>query len=146
MAKMIFLNLPVADVARATAFYEAIGFVKNDAFSNEQASAMGWSDEISVMLLDHGFFKSFLPADRAIGDAHRSAQALVCLSFDSREAVDAIVEAAGAAGGVADVRDRQDMGFMYSRAFADPDGHIYEPMWMDVSAATQEMSAEPEAA
>lgn len=143
MAKMIFVNLPVADVARATAFYEAIGFRKNETFSNESASAMEWSDAISVMLLSHDFFRGFLPEGHGIGDAHRSAQALICLSFDSREAVDAVTVAAAASGGTADVRAVQDMGFMYSRAFADPDGHIYEPMFMDMAAAQTARAAEP---
>lgn len=137
--KMIFVNLPVTDVAKSTAFYEALGFTKDARFSNEQASAMSWSDTITVMILAHDFFSTFTP--RPIADAHASTQMLLCLSRDSREEVDAIVEAAGAAGGTADIRDRQDMGFMYSRAFADPDGHIYEPMFMDLEAA---MSAFPD--
>ena len=131
MAKMIFVNLPVADVARATAFYAAIGFRKNETFSNESASAMEWSDTISVMLLAPDFFRGFLPEGHGIADAHRAAEALICLSFDSREAVDAVTDAAAAAGGRADVREPQDMGFMYSRAFEDPDGHAFGPFWMN---------------
>lgn len=135
MPQMIFVNLPVKDVARATAFYEAIGFTKDERFSNAQASAMTLSDTISFMLLGHDFFQTFTP--KPIADAHATTEVLLCISRDSREAVDAIVEAAAGAGGKADVRERQDMGFMYSRAFEDPDGHVFEPMFMDMEAAMQ---------
>lgn len=131
MAKSIFINLPVADVAKATAFYEAIGMTLNAQFSNAQASAMIWSDEISFMLLDHAFYQTF--TGKQIADAHTTSQMLLCLSQDSRAAVDGIVEAALAAGG-AEPRGPQDMGFMYGRTFEDLDGHTFEPMWMDVSA------------
>ena len=138
MASMIFVNLPVADVARATAFYEAIGMTRNAQFSNEQASAMVWADTISFMLLDHAFYQTF--TGKQIADAHQTSEVLLCLSRDSRAEVDAIVEAALEAGGV-EPRPPQDLGFMYGRAFEDPDGHTFEPMWMDVgamSAATKE--------
>lgn len=134
MAKMIFVNLPVKDVARSTAFYEAIGFTRDARFSNEQASAMQWSDEITVMILDHEFYSTFIP-HKTIADTSTTNAVLLCLSFDSRAAVDAITQKAAAAGGRADIRPVQDMGFMYGRSFEDPDGHIYEPMFMDMAAA-----------
>ena len=140
MAKMIFVNLPVKDVARSTAFYEALGFTKDTRFSNEMASAMQWSDEITVMILGHDFYQSFIP-HKTIADSTKTNEVLLCLSFDSRAAVDAITEKAAAAGGKADVREPQDMGFMYGRSFEDPDGHLYEPMFMDMAAA---MAACPE--
>lgn len=139
MPQMIFVNLPVADVAKSTAFYEAIGFTKDERFSNEVASAMKLSDEISFMLLSHDFFKSFTP--KAIADSKATTEVLICISRESRADVDAIVERAAAAGGRTDVREVQDMGFMYSRAFEDPDGHMFEPMHMDMEAA---MAAFPE--
>jgi uncharacterized protein len=132
MTKMIFVNLPVADVARATAFYEAVGFTRDPRFSNEVASAMVWSDTISIMLLGHDFFRTFTP--KPIADSHAATAHLLCLSRDSREDVDAITEAAAKAGGRIDVRPAQDMPFMYGRSFEDLDGHIFEPMWMDVAA------------
>ena len=133
MPQMIFVNLPVKDVAKSTAFYEAIGCTKDERFSNEMASAMQLSDEIVFMILGRDFFQTFTP--RPIADAHSVTEVLICISRDSREAVDAIVEAAAAAGGKADVREKQDMGFMYGRSFEDPDGHIFEPMHMDMEAA-----------
>jgi len=139
MLKTIFVNLPVADVARSTTFYEKLGFERNAAFSNEQASAMIWSDTISIMLLDRAFFQTFTP--RGIADADAVTEVLLCLSFDSREEVDRITDAAGAAGGTADIRPPQDMGFMYGRSFADPDGHIFEPMFMDMAAAGHGMAS-----
>jgi predicted lactoylglutathione lyase len=129
---MIFVNLPVSDVARATAFYEALGFRRNPMFSNEQASAMVWSDEINVMLLDRAFYATF--TDKTLIDAHTTSGVLLAISQDSREEVDAITEAALAAGG-RETRERQDMGYMYGRAFEDPDGHVWEPMFMDMAAA-----------
>lgn len=139
MAKMIFVNLPVADVARSTAFYESLGMVKDPRFSNEVASSMQWSDTIVFMILDKGFFGTFTP--KTIADATTTTEVLIALSLDSRAEVDAIVEKAGAAGGIADVRPAQDMGFMYSRAFADPDGHMFEPLHMDEAAAVEALSA-----
>jgi len=132
MTQMIFVNLPVTDVVRATAFYEAIGFTKNEAFSNEQASGMIWSDAIQVMLLDHKFYATF--TDKSIIDARTHSGVLLCLSFDSREAVDDIHRRAKAAGGH-EARAIEDHGFMYGGAFDDPDGHGWETMWMDPSAA-----------
>ena len=132
MAKMIFLSLPVADVARSTAFYEAIGFEKNRQFSSEQASSMMWSDTITVMLLDKRFYRTFTP--KRIIDAHTTSGVLIALSFDSRAEVDAISEAAVAAGG-REAHGPEDQGFMYSRAFEDPDGHGFGPFYMDMAAA-----------
>ena len=134
MSKMIFVNLPVADVAKSTAFYEALGLTKDARFSNEMASAMSWSDAITVMILSRDFYQTFIP-HKSIADSTKTNEVLLCLSFDSRDAVDAITEKAAAAGGKADVRPAQDMGFMYGRSFEDPDGHIYEPMFMDMNAA-----------
>lgn len=131
MAKMIFVNLPVADVARSTAFYEAIGFEKNPQFSNEQASCMVWSDTIYVMLLAHQFYSTF--TTKPIADTHKVNAALICLSQDSRAEVDSFTNKALAAGG-RETREAQDMGFMYGRAFEDLDGHTFETMYMDMAA------------
>lgn len=133
-SRKIFVNLPVADVAKSTAFYEALGFTRDPRFSNEQASSLQWSDNIVVMILDREFYKGFTPG-KDIADTARVSQVLLCLSFDSRDAVDDIVNRAVAAGGKADVCPKQDMGFMYGRSFEDLDGHIYEPMFMDMDAA-----------
>lgn len=131
MPQMIFVNLPVSDLARAVAFYEAIGATKNEEFSDDTAAGMAFSDTIHVMLLTHAKFGEF--TTRAIA-GRDTAEALFCLSRDSREAVDAIVADALAAGGVADPTPTQDYGFMYGRSFEDPDGHIWEVMWMDLDA------------
>ncbi len=140
MTKMIFVNLPVTSVTRAAAFYEALGFTKNDMFSNEQAAAMEWSDTISVMLLDTAFYATF--TDKALIDARTTSGVLLAISRDTREEVDAITQAAIDAGG-RETRERQDMGFMYSRAFEDLDGHTWEPMFMDMAAAAEAIG-EPE--
>lgn len=132
MAKMIFVNLPVDDVARATKFYEALGFVQDPRFSNEQASSMQWSDTIVFMLLDKAFYQTF--TSKRIADTHATSAALLCLSRDSRAEVDSMTEAAIAAGG-REHNESQDHGFMYGRSFEDPDGHILEVMHMDMAAA-----------
>ena len=137
MTKMIFVNLPVADLPKSKAFYEAIGFTNNPQFTNDQAAAMMWSDAIVVMLLRHEFWKTF--TSKTIPDAHASAQVMLCVGMDGREAVDSIVGAAAGAGGKADPNPAQDMGFMYGRSFEDPDGHIWEPMWMDPKVAAGEI-------
>ncbi|WP_374405983.1 VOC family protein [Pelagerythrobacter sp.] len=135
MAKSIFINLPVTDLPRSMKFYEAVGFANNPMFTNEQAAAMAWSDEIVVMLLTHDFWKTF--TDKTIPNAHDSAQVLLCLSQDSKDAVEAIVGKATAAGGKADPTPQQDLGFVYGRSFEDPDGHIWENAFMDMSAVPE---------
>tara|TARA_R110000751_G_scaffold2018_11_gene9569 strand:- start:395838 stop:396269 length:432 start_codon:yes stop_codon:yes gene_type:complete len=140
MSKMIFVNLPVTDLARSTAFYEAVGFTKNPKFSNERGSAMVWSDTIHLMLLTHDFWKTF--TDKQIADASKVAQVLLCLSRESKADVDSMVAQAEAAGGALDPTPVQDMGFMYGRSFEDPDGHIWETMWMDPQAAAEGPPAE----
>lgn len=133
MPKMIFVNLPVKDLAASIRFYKAIGCEQNMQFSNEQAAMMVWSESISFMLLTHEYFGTF--TSKRIADAQQTCEVLLALSRDSREEVDTITQAAAANGGKADVRPPQDMGFMYGRAFQDPDGHVFEPMWMDMAAA-----------
>ena len=142
MPKMIFVNLPVTDLATSKAFYEAVGAINNPAFSDDSAACMVVSDTIHVMLLTHAKWRQF--TDRAIPDAHASAQVLLCLSCDSKDEVLAYVDLAVAAGGSADPTPEQDHGFMYGRSFADPDGHIWEVMWMDMAAAAG--ATEPQAA
>src|SRR5690606_38690859 len=124
MAKMIFVNLPVTDLKRSMAFYEAVGFTNNPELTNEQAAAMAWSDEIVVMLLTLEFCKTCTA--KAIPGARAVAQELLCLSQDSKEAVVAIGNKADKAGGRTEPTPKQDMGFMYGRSFEDPDGHIWE--------------------
>lgn len=140
MPKLIFVNLPVTDLGRSTAFYEAIGGEKNPQFSDETASCIVLSETIHVMLLTHDKYRQF--TSKPIADAHAASQVLICLSEQSREAVDATVDKASAAGGAADPGPTQDYGFMYGRSFEDPDGHHWEVMWMDMDAAQAAM-AEP---
>lgn len=139
MAKLIFVNLPVSDLTRANAFYQAIGAVKNPQFSDDTASCMVFSDTIHAMLLTHDKYRQF--TTKTIADARTTSEVLICLSADSREAVDEMIGKARAAGGVLDPTPQQDFGFMYGRSFEDPDGHIWEVMWMDVEAAAKAMAA-----
>lgn len=132
MAKMIFLNLPVRDLAAATAFYVALGGEVNPQFSDEQTTSLVLSDAIVVMLLTHERYGQF--TTRPIGDARQWSQALIALSSESREAVDATVTRTAAAGGRADPNPLQDHGFMYGRSIEDPDGNVWEVVWMDPAA------------
>ena len=131
MARMIFVNLPVADLAAARAFYEAIGATNDPRFTDETAACMVFSESIHVMLLTHEKFSQFTP--KRIADAHATSEVLIAISADSRAAVDEITEKALAAGG-REPREKQDYGFMYARSFEDLDGHIFEPAWMDMDA------------
>jgi uncharacterized protein len=127
----LYINLPITDLARATTFYEALGFAKNSQFSNEDASAMIYDETLSVMLLTHGFYAGFL-GKKTISDAHTTTEVLNALQLDSREAVDTFFDKAITAGGQKTI-EAYDHGFMYGRDFEDPDGHIWEAFWMDVS-------------
>jgi predicted lactoylglutathione lyase len=132
MSNMIFLSLPVQDLAAATRFYEAIGCRKNDQFSDANTSSMAFSETITFMLLTHDYYATYTA--KPIADAHRTSGMLIGLSLDSREAVDTVVEAAAATGGKADVRAARDMGFMYQRTFEDGDGHLFEMVWFNPAA------------
>jgi hypothetical protein len=132
---MIFVNLPVEDLDRSKALYEALGFANEPKFTNEAAAAMVLSDAIVVMLLTRPFYSTF--TRKPIADARTSSEVLLCISCDSPTEVDRITDAAAANGGKADVEQKQDHGFMYGRNFEDPDGHIWEPMWMDPKFAEQ---------
>ena len=132
MSKMIFVNLPVRDLAASTAFYVALGGTVNPQFSGERSSSVMFSDAIGVMLLTHDHYREF--TKRPIGDARRESQAMIALSVDKRDAVDATLTRAVAAGGSADPNPVQDHGFMYNRSVEDPDGYVWEIMWMDAAA------------
>jgi len=131
MSKMIFISLPVADLDTSMTFYKSIGFVNNPHFTDDTAACMVWSEAINVMLLTHAKWYTF--TSRPIPPSTSSEVALG-LTCDSREAVDAMNEAAAANGGTADINPIQDHGFMYGRDMADPDGHIWGAMWMDPAA------------
>ena len=133
MSKLIFINLPVTDLDRSKAFYEAVGATNNPGFTDETAACMVLSETIHVMLLTHDKWRQF--TDRPIVDARQQAQVLLCVSEESREAVIAKVDKAAAAGGQPDPTPSQDYGFMFGRSFEDPDGHIWEVMWMDPNDA-----------
>ena len=139
MSKLIFVNLPVSDLARATAFYQTVGAEKNEQFCDGTASCMVFSETIHAMLLTHDKFRQFTP--KKIADAKTHSEVLLCLSADSREAVDDMIDKAQRAGGGVDPCPKQDYGFMYGRSFEDPDGHIWEVMWMDAAAANAPQAA-----
>jgi uncharacterized protein len=131
MPKMIFVNMPVADIKKSMAFYESLGFKNNPSFTDDTAACMVWSDTINVMLHTHAKWRTF--TKRPIPPA-TSSEVMLALSCDSRAAVDAMNRAAVANGGMADVNPVQDLGFLYNRNLADPDGHVWEAVWMDPSA------------
>jgi uncharacterized protein len=133
MSKMIFVNLPVHDLRKSTAFYEAVGGTKNPQFSDEASSCMVFSEAIYVMLLTHDKYKTF--SQRPIADAHKTSAALIALTVEDRTMVDSIVDLAAATGGVADPNPKQDHGFMYGRSYEDPDGNVWEIIWMAAAAS-----------
>lgn len=122
MPTQIFVNLPCKDLPRSKAFFESLGYAFNPTYTNEQGACMVVSDTIHVMLLDEPFFAGF--TKKPVADAHQTTEAIVCLSLDSRAAVDEIVARAKAGG--AQPKEPQDHGFMYEHGFADLDGHQWE--------------------
>jgi predicted lactoylglutathione lyase len=131
MDRMIFINLPVADLPRAVAFYESVGATRNRQFSDDTAAMVTFSQAINVMLLTHARWATF--TDRPIADP-KSSEVLLALSNESRAAIDALIDTAVKAGGQADPCVKQDHGFMYGRSFTDLDGHVWESVWMDPAA------------
>lgn len=135
MPKMIFVNLPVTDLPKSMAFYEALGFTNEPRFTDETAACMVLSETIFVMLLTHDKWKSF--TKRPIPDS-KSSEVMLALTCDSRDEVNKLVDTAATKGGTADVNPPQDYGFMFSRSFVDPNGHLWEPLWMDPAVASGE--------
>jgi predicted lactoylglutathione lyase len=142
--QMIFVNLPVSDLQRSRRFLEALGAVNEPRFTDETAAMMSFSESIHVMILTHDKFGQFTP--RPIADAKSGSEVLIALSRESRESVDSSVERAVSAGGTADPAPKQDYGVMYGRSVTDPDGHIFELVWMDAAAAERGADAVAEAA
>ena len=131
MPQMIFVNIPVTDIPRSRTFFEALGYKINEQFSDQTAACIVVSDAIYFMILNHERFQGF--ATKPLADPAKGTAVMIALSQDSRAAVDAITAAAVKAGG-SEPKPAQDMGFMYSRTFHDPDGNVFEPMWMDPAA------------
>jgi len=139
MSKMIFVNLAVADLERSKRFYEGIGFRNEPKFTDDTAAMMSLSHEINVMIMTREKFLHFSP--RPIANAREVAQVLLCYSADSRQAVDATIADVERAGGVIDPTPADDYGLMYGRSFEDPDGHLWQVMWMDPTAVEQGAAA-----
>ncbi|MFD4294595.1 VOC family protein [Rhodococcus sp. NPDC058505] len=131
MSRMLFANLPVSDVTATRKFFDGLGFEFNDQFCDEQTACLVINDQAMVMLLEEPKFRVFIADD--ICDTSSAREVLLCVSADSREEVDTLVDGAIAAGGSAWM-EPHDNGFMYSRAFRDLDGHVWEVMWMDMQA------------
>lgn len=120
LAKKIFINLPVASLARSLAFFEALGFARNPQFTAEDGGCITISDSIHVMLCPHAKFREFTP--KAICDTSQAVEVLLNLQCESRAEVDRLVASAIAAGG-SSYDQQEDFGFMYTHSFVDPDGH-----------------------
>jgi len=137
VAKQIFVNLAVKDLKRTMDFFTGLGFSFNPQFTDEQAACMIIGENIYAMLIVESYFKTF--TRKAVSDASNTSEVLTALSLESRERVDRIADKALASGGSPNI-DAQDHGWMYSRSFQDPDGHIWELLYMDES----QLPASPE--
>jgi predicted lactoylglutathione lyase len=132
--RSIYVNLAVEDLARSVAFFTALGFTFDPKLTDESATAMIVNDQATVMLLVRGRFADF--TQKELVDATAQTEAILALSADSREAVDALADAALAAGG-SPANEPMEMDFMYGRSFDDPDGHLWEVFWMDLAAVEE---------
>ena len=126
MARMIFPNLPVKDVAASRAFWTRLGFTFNEEFCSGDAACLVINDMASVMLLREDFFHAFHGTR-----SHTGTEAMICVTAHSREDVDQLCARAGEAG--AEVMGSVDESPMYGGSFRDPDGHIWEVLWMETS-------------
>lgn len=134
MSRLLFLNLPVADLPASRAFFGTLDFSFDERFCDDQAACMVVSDQAYVMLLARDRFADFVT--KPVADARESTALTVAISAESRKAVDAFTETALTAGATP-AKDPQEYGFMYQRSFHDLDGHLWEVMWMDPVAADQ---------
>ena len=129
MAKKVFMNMAVKDVKKSKEFFSKLGYTFNDQFSDDTSFCMVISDDIYAMMMTHEKFGTFSPKE--VCDTGKSQEVLICLTQESRAAVDDIVAKALAAGGTLAQKEPQDMGFMYGNSFYDLDGHAWENFWMD---------------
>lgn len=133
-SRMIFVNLPVSDVAASRAYFDALGFGFDEKFTDASCACMIVSEQAYVMLLDRTYFAGF--TSKPIADAHASTEAIICVSAEDRAGVDAFADAGLAAGGTP-AGEPMEYGFMYGRSFHDLDGHLWEVMWMSEEAVEQ---------
>ncbi|WAL45883.1 VOC family protein [Rhodococcus pyridinivorans] len=146
MSRMLFVNLAVENVAASRAFFDTLGFTFNDMFCDENTACLEINEQTYVMFLEKPRFRDFINDE--ICDTTKARESLMCVSADSREGVDALVDGAIAAGGSEWVttgaqKAQEEMGdFAHQRAFRDLDGHVWEVMWMDMSAAAQAWAPE----
>ena len=136
MFRQIFVNLPIKDMARSRAFFEALGLTFNARFTNEQGACLEIGENFYAMLLVEPFFQGF--TTKPISNAHQATEVLLALSVDSRTEVEEVVRKAVAAGATTP-NAPQDHGFMFQHGFADLDGHQWEVFWMDEAAAPAQM-------
>lgn len=125
----IYINIPIKDLKKTVAFFSELGFSFNQMFTNEKAACMILNEKANVMLLLESFFKTFIKKE--ISDAHKNTEVLLAIMLKSREEVDLFVDKAIAMNAI-EAREPQDLGYMYSRAFSDLDGHIWEVGYMDM--------------
>ncbi|MBX9682468.1 MAG: VOC family protein [Hyphomicrobium sp.] len=133
MSTKMFVNLPVKDLKKSMAFYKALGFTFNPQFTDDTAACMVISEHNYAMLLTHEKFASF--TTKPTPDAHQTTGVLVALALESKTAVDDMVAKAIKSGGK-EPKPKQDYGFMVQRTFEDPDGHTWEPFFMDPATVT----------
>lgn len=126
----VFINLPVKDLEKSKAFYQTLGYTINPQFTDKTGACVVISEDIYSMLLTYDKYNYFVKKD--IADANKTSEVINALSTDSREKVDQMMEKVFAAGGK-EIRNPEDYGWMYGRAYEDPDGHIWEIFWMDPS-------------
>lgn len=134
MEPSVFINLPANDLERTRKFYEALGCVLDERFSDENAASLAWPNGVVFMMLKPEFLGTF--TTKPIIDPAESVQAMIAFNKDSREDVDAAIEA-GVGNGGEEAREPQDLGFMYGRALHDPDGNVIEFVFMDMAAAAE---------
>ena len=140
MATKIFVNLPVKDLVKTKAFFAHLGYTFNPQFTNDDAACMVISEDIYAMLLTEPFFKGFI--QKEIVDAKNATEVLVCLSAESRQAVDTMVSKAVEAGGKALPNKQEHGDFMYGWGYEDLDGHHWEVMWMDMGKTPADLAAQ----
>ena len=127
----IFVNLPVKDLEKSKAFFTGLGFHFNPKFSDDKAGCLVIGDDVFFMLLAEPYFKTFIKKE--VADATRTTEAILALTCESKAKVDELVDKALAAGAKS-FNETKDLGFMYNRSFQDPDGHLWEMVWMDPAA------------
>ena len=132
MIKQFWINLPVKNIEKSIEFFTRLGFKFKTEYNNPNSACMLLGESNTVcMLFDEPTFKGF--TNNEINNTKHSTEVLFSIDAQSKEEVNEMAEKAIDAGGICNHKPTEMTGFMYGCVFSDPDGHLWNVLYMDMS-------------